>query len=95
MKNRELQQANVDAEQKKFENGMSTSFLVLQAQDALRSAERRQNLAIVDYNKSLASLEKSKGTLLEARDIKIARASTPWVPHPSDFTTDLRGIIGR
>ncbi|MGD8377368.1 MAG: TolC family protein, partial [Acidobacteriota bacterium] len=60
-KNRELQQENVEAEQKKFENGMSTSFTVLQVQDALRSAERRENLAIVDYNKSLASLEKSKG----------------------------------
>lgn len=71
-KNRELQQKNVEAEQKKFDNGMSTSFTVLQIQEDLATAESQENLAIIDYNKSLVSLEKAKGTLIEARQIQVA-----------------------
>jgi len=74
-KNRELQDKNVEAEQKKFDNGMSTSFTVLQIQDDLANAQSRENLAIIDYNKSLVSLERSKGTLLEARQIQVAARS--------------------
>ena len=62
-----LQREKLAAEQKKFENGMSTSFQVLQFQTDLSSAESRENRAIVDYNKSLVDLERSKGTLIEAR----------------------------
>jgi len=69
-KNRDLQQKNVEAEQKKFDNGMSTSFTVLQIQEDLATAERQENLAIIDYNKSLVSLERAKGTLLEARQVQ-------------------------
>ncbi|MEK7283503.1 MAG: TolC family protein, partial [Acidobacteriota bacterium] len=59
----------LQAEQKKFENGMSTSFQVLQFQTDLTTAESRENLAIVDYNKSLAELQRVQGTLLEARNM--------------------------
>jgi outer membrane protein TolC len=64
-----LQREKLAAEQKKFENGMSTSFQVLQFQTDLATAESRENQAIVDYNKSLAELERVKGTLLEARQM--------------------------
>jgi outer membrane protein TolC len=97
-KNRELQQENVDAEQKKFENGMSTSFQVLQVQDTLRTAEGRENLAIVDYTKSLAALEKAKGTLLQARNIQVADAAggAPGGAAPGSplRSIDLRGVVG-
>jgi outer membrane protein TolC len=62
--NVKLQREKLEAEQKKFENGMSTSFQVLQFQDDLSNAETRENLAKVDYNKSLIELERVKGTLL-------------------------------
>ena len=66
-----LQHEKLDAEQKKFENGMSTSFQVLQFQDDLSNAEARENLAKADYNKSLAELERVKGTLLERFNIDV------------------------
>lgn len=64
-----LQREKLSAEQKKFENGMSTSFQVLQFQTDLTTAESRENLAIVDYNKSQAELQRVQGTLLEARNM--------------------------
>jgi outer membrane protein TolC len=68
-----LQREKLAAEEKKFENGMSTSFEVLTFQTDLAQAETRQNLAIVDYNKSLVELERVKGTLLQARGIVVPR----------------------
>src|SRR5256712_73069 len=64
-----LQREKLSAEQKKFENGMSTSFQVLSFQNDLASAESRENQAIVDYNKSLAELERVKGTLLQTKNM--------------------------
>ena len=62
-KNVELQRKKVEAEQKKFENGMSTSFQVLTFQEDLTEALGTKNRALVDYRKSLTSMEKAKGTL--------------------------------
>jgi outer membrane protein len=81
-----LQREKLDAEQKKFENGMSTSFQVLQFQTDLSEAETRENLAIVDYNKSLVELERVKGTLLEARGIE--------TPRPEGEAGDTHDAIG-
>lgn len=64
-----LQREKLAAEQKKFDNGMSTAFQVLQFQTDLATAETRENQAIVDYNKSQVELERVKGTLLEARQM--------------------------
>ena len=62
-----LQRKTLEAEQKKFENGMSTSFEVLRIQTDLLNAQVSEIRAVLDYNKSLADLERAKGTLLEAR----------------------------
>lgn len=64
-KNVELQRKKVEAEQKKFENGMSTSFQVLEFQEDLTTALGEKNRALVDYRKSITSLERAKGTLNE------------------------------
>ena len=66
-----LQQKKLEAEQKKFENGMSTSFEVLTFQRDLANAELAEVRALLDYVKSLAALEKAKGTLLEARGLSL------------------------
>ncbi len=50
---RTLQQRRLDAEEKKFAAGMSTNFLVTQAQRDLALAEVSEIRAIADYNKSL------------------------------------------
>ena len=70
-KNVDLQREKLDAEQKKFDNGMSTSFEVLTFQKDLADAELRMINAALDYTKSLTALERSKGTLLEARDLSL------------------------
>ncbi len=66
-----LQRKKLEAEQKKFENGMSTSFEVLTFQNDLGSAELAEIRALADYNKALATLERAQGTLLEARGMRL------------------------
>ncbi|HKB07373.1 MAG TPA: TolC family protein [Candidatus Polarisedimenticolia bacterium] len=79
-----LQKEKLSAEQKKFENGMSTSFQVLQFQTDLFQAATRENLAMVDYNKSQVELERVQGTLLDARHIAVpdnaSRRTFPYHP---------------
>lgn len=70
-KNVELQQKKLEAEQKKFDNGMSTSFEVFTFQTDLRNAQLQLIQAVLDYNKGLADLERSKGTLLESQGLKL------------------------
>jgi outer membrane protein TolC len=64
-----LQRRTLEAEQKKFENGMSTSFEVLRIQTDLSDAQLAEIRAVLDYNKALADLERAQGTLLEARGL--------------------------
>ena len=66
-----LQTENLNAEEKKFENGMSTSFQVLQYQEDLANAELSAVRAMLDYYRALTALERSKGTLLEAHNLSI------------------------
>ncbi len=62
-RNVDLQRQKVEAEQTRFENGMSTSFQVLEYQEDLTTALGTRNQALVDYRKALSALEKAKGTL--------------------------------
>lgn len=66
-----LQQKKLEAEQKKFDNGMSTSFEVLTFQNDLADAQVAEIRARLDLVKSLADLERAQGTLLEARGLKL------------------------
>ena len=70
-KTRQYQEQALDAEQKKFENGMSTNFLVLQQQTALTNARTAEIQARIDYATGVTALEKAMGHLLEARNLKI------------------------
>lgn len=70
--NTQLQREKLDAEQKKFQNGMSTSFEVLTFQNDLASAELAEVRARLDYQKSLAALERTKGTILEFHGLSLA-----------------------
>jgi outer membrane protein len=71
-KNTELQTKKLEAEQKKFDNGMSTSFEVFTFQTDLRNAQLSLIQALLDYNKALADLERAKGTLLESKGLTLA-----------------------
>ena len=58
-------EAALDAEQKKLENGKSTSYLVLLAQRDLTTRSSDEIRALADYNKALAQLALNEGTTLE------------------------------
>lgn len=61
---RTLQEKVLDAEVKKFENGLSTNFEVLQLQTDLTAAESAELRAIIDYAVALVELRQARGELL-------------------------------
>lgn len=61
---RELGQRRLEAEQKKFAAGQSTSFFVFQAQRDLAQAQNNELRAILDYNKSIVDYETVQETPL-------------------------------
>ena len=67
-----LQEKKVEAEQKRYDNGMSTSFQVLTYQTDLTTARSQLIAAMSGYQKSLISLEVSTGRLLDTLGIRLA-----------------------
>jgi outer membrane protein TolC len=68
-KTRRFQEQNLEAERRKLEHGLSTSFTVLQVMTSLdksRSEELRSRLA---YAKAVTVMQTAVGNLLEARDL--------------------------
>ncbi len=64
-------EAALEAEQKKLENGKSTSFVVLQLQRDLTTARSEEIRALADYNKALAQLAFFEGTVFERNNLTI------------------------
>lgn len=69
---RELAEKRLEAEAKKLGVGLTTNYFVLQYQEELANARSNELKALVDYNLSLAKLERSTGTSLESRNISIS-----------------------
>jgi outer membrane protein len=59
---RELAEQRLDAEQKRFDVGMSTSFLVVQAQRDLAIARNNELQALLDYQLAVVAFETSQQT---------------------------------
>jgi outer membrane protein len=57
---RELAQKRLEAEQSRFEVGMTTNFFVVQAQRDLRDAQNTELRALADYRKSLVNFERAQ-----------------------------------
>jgi outer membrane protein TolC len=68
---RELAEKRLEAEQKKFEVGMSTSFLIVQAQRDLAQAAANELRALIDYNKAIVAFERARGTILDRANVSI------------------------
>ena len=68
---RRLAVRNLEAEQTKFDNGLSTNFQVSEIQDALASAQFAEIQARVGYRKAIATYFASTGTFLEAKNVEI------------------------
>ncbi|HEV8631497.1 MAG TPA: TolC family protein [Thermoanaerobaculia bacterium] len=66
-----LAEQNLDAERKRYENGLSTSFQVLQIQEDLTAARSRQVAAIAGYRRALAEYYRATGRLLAAEGVEL------------------------
>jgi len=81
-----LQEANVAAEEKRLELGVTTSQIVLDTQEDLTSAQTEELRAIVNYEKAIIDLQVAEGTLLEELNIE-------FMPPEDDFSlTFLQSI---
>ncbi|MBE0711183.1 MAG: TolC family protein, partial [Candidatus Aminicenantes bacterium] len=69
---RELSEQKLAAEEEKRRVGLSTNYFVLQFQRDLANARISELNAIISYNVSLASLERSMGTNLKSKNIKLS-----------------------
>ena len=82
-KGRELAERNLDAEKKKFDNGMTTSFQVNQIQRDLSAARTLELQALVVYRKAIAAYHTAIADNLEWKGIAVEglpEASPPAVP---------------
>src|SRR5205823_13110345 len=84
---REAAEQNLDAERKRYENGMTTNFQVLQVQQQLTDARARELQSLVGYNKAVAAYHRAVGDLLEVRNIKVEeeKVNEPRFPFFSTF----------
>ena len=69
---RVLEEKNLDAEQKRYQNGMSTSFQVLQIQEDLSEAQSREVTSVAVYRRSLVQYYRSIGQLPTERGVEFA-----------------------
>ena len=77
----ELGRQSLDAEQKKYQFGTSTTTLVLQNQSQLATAESTLVNAMVAYEKSKVELDRATGQLLDHYGISIDDAARGQVTH--------------
>ncbi|HEY6064989.1 MAG TPA: TolC family protein, partial [Thermoanaerobaculia bacterium] len=105
-KSRELAERNLDAERKKFENGMTTSFQVTQIQNDLSAARTAELQALAVYRKALSTYHFAIADILEWKSIRIEglpesepprsesrapRVLPPTPPPPGTASIDLVG----
>ena len=64
-------EAALDAEQKKYAVGKSTTFTVLQLQNKLTTARSQEIRSLADYAKALTNLAQQEGTTLERRHVDV------------------------
>ena len=71
---RELAQKQLEAEQSKFEVGMSTNYNVVQAQRDLATAQNNELQAVLNYRKALVELERLQQTTLQNLNVTLIGA---------------------
>jgi HAE1 family hydrophobic/amphiphilic exporter-1 len=70
------QQQN-ESEQRRFDSGLSTVFLVLQRQTELISARGRELQAQTDLNKAIAEFQRATGYTLQANNVTLLKDAQP------------------
>ena len=70
-------EAQLEGEQRLYQVGRSTTFLLFQRENALANARASELRAETDYNKALADLQRATSTTLRANNVVV---ETPAVP---------------
>jgi outer membrane protein TolC len=86
----QLAARNLEAEQTKFDNGLSTNFQVLQIQEDLAAAELALIRSYLDYRKSNIGYRYATGTLLDFLEVGIVDPGQPDIPN--DYWKDVEWL---
>jgi outer membrane protein len=92
-KARELQQQTFDAEQKKYQLGASTVYLVIQTQRDLINAQGQELRALADLEEAKANYERAVGRTLEVNRVTIADAKTGETERETLIPGTLHGQV--
>jgi len=68
---RDLAQRQLEGEEERLKVGLTTPYFVLQYQRDLRNAQIMELRSIMDYNLSLARLQRSTGVMLSEKNISV------------------------
>jgi outer membrane protein TolC len=74
---REFQLKNLDAQKKKYENGMSTNFEITRIQQDVTQARSNEVAAVVNYRTALAEYYRVVGQLLSTQGVAIEDPAQP------------------
>lgn len=91
VRNRILEQQLLDAEQKKFALGASTTYNVVQQQRDLATAQSSEVAALVAYSNARVSLDQTLGTTLETNHVTVQEALSGHVTRVSTLPAGTRG----
>lgn len=83
-KSRELAERNLDAEKKKFENGMSTTFQVSSIQNDLTNARAVELQSYAAYLKFRTAWHKAIGDILDWKNVKLEGLPVSLAPIPAE-----------
>ena len=92
-KARELQQQTFDAEQKKYQLGASTVYLVIQTQRDLINAQGTELRALANLAEAKANYERAIGRTLEVNRVTIADAKTGETERETLIPGTLHGQV--
>ena len=67
----DLSQRRLEAEQSKFEVGISTNYFVVQAQRDMNDARNSELRAVLNYRKALVEFERLQQTTLQSANITV------------------------
>ena len=70
-------EAQLEGEQRLYQVGRSTTFLLFQRENALANARASELRAETDYNKALADLQRATSTTLRANNIVVGTTDVP------------------
>ena len=74
---RQYQEKNLEAEKKRYENGMSTSFQITRIQEDVTAARSNEVAATINYRTALAEYYRATGRLLERHDVAVDDPDEP------------------